>query len=50
MNKEQPKLRRGLGLIEVFCIASGAMISSGLFVKHGTGELSFRFVVKLEGG
>lgn len=26
------KLKRGLGLLDVFCIASGAMISSGLFV------------------
>jgi len=28
-------LRRELGLLEVFCIASGAMISSGLFVLPG---------------
>jgi amino acid transporter len=28
-------LRKGLGLIHVFCIASGAMISSGLFVLPG---------------
>jgi APA family basic amino acid/polyamine antiporter len=26
------KLKKGLGLVDVFCIASGAMISSGLFV------------------
>ncbi|MBU4128792.1 APC family permease, partial [bacterium] len=26
------KLKKGLGLLDVFCIASGAMISSGLFV------------------
>ncbi|MBN2603881.1 MAG: amino acid permease [Candidatus Thermoplasmatota archaeon] len=30
--KEGKSLRRELGLFEVFCIASGAMISSGLFV------------------
>lgn len=29
------KLKRGLGLLDVFCIASGAMISSGLFVLPG---------------
>ena len=28
-------LKRDLGLVEVFCIASGAMISSGLFVLPG---------------
>ena len=26
-------LRRDLGLLQVFCIASGAMISSGLFIQ-----------------
>lgn len=26
------KLRKELGLLEVFCISSGAMISSGLFI------------------
>ncbi len=31
----QEKLVRELGLIDVFCIASGAMISSGLFVLPG---------------
>ena len=31
----QDKLKRGLGLLDVFCIASGAMISSGLFVLPG---------------
>ncbi|MGD9015136.1 MAG: amino acid permease [Candidatus Omnitrophota bacterium] len=31
----QEKLKRGLGLLDVFCIASGAMISSGLFVLPG---------------
>jgi amino acid transporter len=29
------KLKKGLGLSEVFCIAAGAMISSGLFVLPG---------------
>ena len=29
------KLLRGLGLLDVFCVASGAMISSGLFVLPG---------------
>jgi len=29
------KLKKGLGLVHVFCIASGAMISSGLFVLPG---------------
>ncbi|MGB3081527.1 MAG: amino acid permease [Candidatus Omnitrophota bacterium] len=29
------KLKRELGLLDVFCIASGAMISSGLFVLPG---------------
>ncbi len=29
------KLKRTLGLLEVFCIASGAMISSGIFVLPG---------------
>ena len=29
------KLKKGLGLLHVFCIASGAMISSGLFVLSG---------------
>ncbi|NQT00090.1 MAG: amino acid permease [Candidatus Omnitrophica bacterium] len=28
----EEKLKRGLGLLDVFCIASGAMISSGLFI------------------
>lgn len=28
----EEKLKKGLGLLDVFCIASGAMISSGLFV------------------
>jgi len=31
MNKKS-KLKRELGLLDVFCIASGAMISSGLFI------------------
>ncbi|MBN2564760.1 MAG: amino acid permease, partial [Candidatus Eisenbacteria bacterium] len=30
-----PPLRKELGLLAVFCIASGAMISSGLFVLPG---------------
>lgn len=29
------KLKRGLGLLDVFCIASGAMISSGIFILPG---------------
>ncbi len=29
------KLEKGLGLVHVFCIASGAMISSGIFVLPG---------------
>ena len=29
------KLKKGLGLIHIFCIASGAMISSGLFILPG---------------
>ncbi len=28
----EEKLKKGLGLLDVFCIASGAMISSGLFI------------------
>ena len=31
----EPKLKKGLGLLDVFCIAAGAMISSGLFVLPG---------------
>ena len=31
----EEKLKKGLGLLDVFCIASGAMISSGLFVLPG---------------
>ena len=30
-----PKLKRELGLLSVFCIAAGAMISSGLFILPG---------------
>ena len=30
-----PKLKKQLGLLDVFCIASGAMISSGIFVLPG---------------
>ncbi|MEF8879608.1 MAG: amino acid permease [Candidatus Thermoplasmatota archaeon] len=33
--KKKKGLKRKLGLLEVFCIASGAMISSGLFVLPG---------------
>lgn len=32
---EKRKLKRGLNLMHVFCVASGAMISSGLFVLPG---------------
>ena len=35
LNEATRSLRRELGLLEVFCIASGAMISSGLFVLPG---------------
>lgn len=35
MNKEKAELRKSLGLIHIFCITSGAMISSGLFVLPG---------------
>jgi len=34
-NMEEGKLKRELGPVEIFCIASGAMISSGLFVLPG---------------
>ena len=33
--KKHSYLKRDLGLVDVFCIASGAMISSGLFVLPG---------------
>ena len=33
--KEHRRLKRGLGLLDLFCIASGAMISSGLFILPG---------------
>ena len=33
--EETRSLRRELGLLDIFCIASGAMISSGLFVLPG---------------
>jgi APA family basic amino acid/polyamine antiporter len=33
--KSDKKLKRELGLLSIFCIASGAMISSGLFVLPG---------------
>lgn len=35
MKLEEEKLKKGLSLRHVFCIASGAMISSGLFVLPG---------------
>jgi amino acid transporter len=33
--KKGRKLRKELGLLDIFCIASGAMISSGLFILPG---------------
>jgi len=33
--KEDKRLKKELGLLEIFCIASGAMISSGLFILPG---------------
>ena len=33
--KGEKRLKRDLGLLDIFCIASGAMISSGLFVLPG---------------
>lgn len=35
MMKEKQRLKRELTLLDVFCIASGAMISSGLFILPG---------------
>ena len=35
MSKDDEKLQKSLGLRHVFCLASGAMISSGLFVLPG---------------
>jgi APA family basic amino acid/polyamine antiporter len=35
MTEVPPKLKKELGLLDVFCIASGAMISSGLFILPG---------------
>ena len=35
MCESEMKLRRDLGLLHVFCIASGAMISSGIFILPG---------------
>ena len=35
MDKGQGKLKKNLGLIHIFCITSGAMISSGIFVLPG---------------
>ncbi len=34
-NQEPQKLKKELGLLHVFCFASGAMISSGLFILPG---------------
>jgi amino acid transporter len=34
-HEENKGLRRELGLLGIFCIASGAMISSGLFILPG---------------
>ncbi|HUW59308.1 MAG TPA: amino acid permease [Planctomycetota bacterium] len=35
MSEAKGELRRDLGLVHIFCIASGAMISSGLFILPG---------------
>lgn len=35
MNTEKAELKKTLGLVHIFCITSGAMISSGLFVLPG---------------
>ena len=35
LKKGKKRLKKDLGLLEIFCIASGAMISSGLFVLPG---------------
>ncbi len=35
MDNEKAELKKNLGLIHIFCITSGAMISSGLFVLPG---------------
>ena len=35
MKSSNSKLKRGLNLIEIFSIASGAMIGSGLFILPG---------------
>lgn len=35
MCESEMKLKRDLGLLHVFCIASGAMISSGIFILPG---------------
>ena len=35
VEKGERQLKRELGLLDIFCIASGAMISSGLFVLPG---------------
>ncbi len=47
----QIRLKKDLGLLDVFCIASGAMISSGLFVLPGIASvgagsaLFFSFII-----
>jgi APA family basic amino acid/polyamine antiporter len=35
LDKNNPGLKKDLGLIHIFCITSGAMISSGLFILPG---------------
>lgn len=35
MHSDNTKLKKGLGLIEIFCLATGAMVSSGIFVLPG---------------
>jgi amino acid transporter len=35
VEKKHSRLKRELGLLDIFCIASGAMISSGLFILPG---------------
>ena len=35
MQNKQGKLTRQLGIVDVFCVAAGAMVSSGLFVLPG---------------
>ncbi|MBU2564654.1 MAG: hypothetical protein KJ655_00085, partial [Candidatus Thermoplasmatota archaeon] len=35
LKKKGTSLKKELGLLELFCISSGAMISSGLFILPG---------------